>query len=62
VVYDDGRQASAFLDVTYSDRWIGRNGPIPWPACSSDLNPLDFFLCGDLKIMAYETPIRALEI
>jgi hypothetical protein len=36
------RQARAFLDATYPDRWIGRNGPIPWPARFTDLNPLDF--------------------
>ena len=28
----------------YHDRWIGRGGPVPWPARSPDLNPLDFYL------------------
>lgn len=34
------------LDMRYPERWIGRRGPVEWPARSPDLNPLDFF-CGD---------------
>src|ERR1700712_925566 len=29
--------------------FIGNRGNIPWPACSPDLTPLDFFLWGALK-------------
>ena len=35
-----------FLDATYPQRWIGRGGPVIWPARSPDLNPLDFFFGG----------------
>ena len=27
----------------FTDAWIGRGGPIPWPPRSPDLSPLDFF-------------------
>ncbi|GBN28044.1 hypothetical protein AVEN_71911-1 [Araneus ventricosus] len=31
-----------FLDETFPDRWIGRDGPTLWPPCSPDITPLDF--------------------
>ncbi|PSN32148.1 hypothetical protein C0J52_23854, partial [Blattella germanica] len=42
----------------FPDRWIGRGGPIPWPARSPDLNPLDYFLWGYLKSLVFETPVE----
>ena len=33
-----------FLDQTFPNRWIGRDGPIAWPPRSPDLTPLDFFM------------------
>jgi len=38
------------LNQMFPERWIGRSGPIIWPARSLDLTPLDFFLQGYLKI------------
>ncbi|KAL6417367.1 hypothetical protein ACFW04_014543 [Cataglyphis niger] len=35
--------------------WMGRYGPIRWPARSPDLNPLDFFLWGYCKEVIYKT-------
>ena len=35
-----------FLNETFPNRWIGRNGPTPWPPRSPDITPLDFFLWG----------------
>lgn len=35
------------LNKEFPNRWIGRGGPMAWPARSPDLNPLDFF-CGVL--------------
>ena len=32
---------------------MGRGGPIPWPARSPDLTPLDFWLWGYLKGIVY---------
>ncbi|GBM03348.1 hypothetical protein AVEN_256893-1 [Araneus ventricosus] len=38
-------------------RWIGRGGPIPWSPRSPDITPLDFFLWGYVKNIAYQSPI-----
>lgn len=51
-----------YLNDSY-DLWIGRRGPINWPANSPDLSPLDFFLWGYLKNKVYynrPTTIREL--
>ena len=41
--------------------WIGRNGPIPWPARSPDLSQLDFFLWGYIKNIVYAEKIRNIQ-
>lgn len=59
----DGAPAHFFIGVrnhlnsTYPGKWIGRSGPVAWPARSPDLNPLDFFVWGHLKSLVYETPV-----
>lgn len=50
-----------FLDATFPEHWIGRRGPVEWPARSPDLTPLDFFLWGYLKSKVYETQPASLE-
>lgn len=47
----------AELDRSFEDKWIGRGGPMPWPARSPDLNPLDYYLWGHLKSKVYSVPI-----
>ena len=42
-----------WLSKHLPDRWIGRRGPIEWPARSPDLTPPDFFLWGYLKDKVY---------
>lgn len=44
-----------FLSDHFGDQLISRGGPIPWPARSPDLSPLDFFLWGFLKEKVYAT-------
>lgn len=44
-----------FLHTVLPERWIGRRGPIEWPARSPDLTTLDFFLWGYLKSKVYDT-------
>jgi hypothetical protein len=44
-----------YLYTEFPDHWIGRGGPIHWPARSPDITPLDFFLWGFLKEKVYET-------
>ena len=49
--------ARHFLDAQFTNRWIGRNGPVAWPARSPDMNPLDFFFWGAMKDRVYATPV-----
>lgn len=42
------------IDATFGARWIGRGGPVAWPARSPDLTPLDFYLWGRIKEMVYK--------
>ncbi|KAJ4448499.1 hypothetical protein ANN_10515 [Periplaneta americana] len=55
------RTARWYLDRRFPDRWIDRGGPIAWPPCSPDLNPLDFYLWGHLKSLVYSSPVPDLE-
>lgn len=48
-----------FLNANYPNRWIGRLGPVGWPARSPDMTPLDFFLWGVMKQRVYSTPINS---
>jgi transposase len=50
-----------WLDTTFPGRWVGRRGPIEWPARSPDLSPLDFFLWGVIKDKVYAVKSRSLE-
>ena len=50
-----------FLNETFPNRWIGRNGPTPWPPRSPDITPLDFFLWGYVKDRVYRMPVRDVE-
>lgn len=43
------RQVRQVLHARYPDRWMGRGGPITWPARLPDLNVLDFFVWGHIK-------------
>ena len=43
------------LDEKLGERWIGRGGPVEWPARSPDLTVCDFFLWPYLKDKVYET-------
>ncbi|GFV09067.1 uncharacterized protein TNCV_2951491, partial [Trichonephila clavipes] len=49
------------LDTAYSDQWIGRGGPINWPARSHDLSFLDFFPWGHMKSVVYLSPVDSVE-
>ena len=51
-----------FLNNNYTNRWIGRRGPIAWPARSPDLNPLNFYLWGHLKTIVYDIPVATVEV
>ena len=38
-----------FLSEKFPDRVISRRTETPWPACSPDLSPLDFWFWGDME-------------
>ena len=47
------RRVCRFLNTHFPRRWVGRNGPIRWPARSPDLNPLDLYFWGHMKTLIY---------
>jgi len=49
----NARIVTNYLNQQFPGRWMGRYGPIHWPARSPDLNPLDFFLWGYCKEVIY---------
>lgn len=57
----NARVVTNFLNEQFPGRWMGRYGPIRWPARSPDLNPLDFFLWGHCKERVYQTLPEDLE-
>ena len=52
-----GSDVRRFLDATFPNRWIGRDGPKPWPPRSPDITRLDFFLWGCVKDKVFSTPV-----
>jgi Helix-turn-helix domain (DUF4817) len=62
----DGAPAHYAIDVrqwlnkNFTARWIGRRGPIDWPARSPDLTPADFFLWGYIKDTVYKNKPRTI--
>ena len=46
--------AREILNNVYNQRWIGRGGPVKWPARSPDLTSPDFCLWGYLKNEVYK--------
>jgi len=45
------------LDAIFPNRWIGRDGPTPWPPRSPDITPLYFFLWRYVKDKVFSTPV-----
>ena len=49
-----GSDVRLFLDATFPNRWIGRDGPIAWPPRSPDITPpLTSFYGGMLRTMCF---------
>ncbi|XP_011646544.1 uncharacterized protein LOC105433110 [Pogonomyrmex barbatus] len=44
------RRVREILDTHFPNRWIGRDCSIVWPARSPDLNVLDYFVWGYIKV------------
>jgi len=58
------RSVREWLQQRFPRRWIGRGDrhtPVPWPARSPDLTPMDFFLWGYIKELVYRTPSQSVD-
>jgi len=54
-----------FLDATFQNRWIGRDGPTPWPPRSPDITPpplLNSFYGGMLRTKCFRHQFQILQI
>jgi hypothetical protein len=40
----EGVTQKVLSGMHFPGRWVGRDGPIPWPPRSPDITPLDFYL------------------
>ena len=49
-----------WLNDIFDQQWIGRGGPMSWPARSPDLTPCDFYLWGDLKRRVYSCKVTSI--
>lgn len=56
------RPVREYLDEIFPGRWIGRRGPVEWPARSPDITPLDYFLWGYLKSKVFKTRPENVEV
>lgn len=50
-----------YLNFVLPGHWMGRGGPVGWPARSPDLTPPDFFLWGYLKCEVYKNNPNTIE-
>ena len=50
-----------YLNVTHGQQWIGRGGPVLWPARSPDLTCFHYFLWEYVKSLVYEAPVDSAE-
>jgi len=55
------RGVTNFLNYRFPGRWIGRCGPHHWPAKSSELSPLDYFVWGWMKEIVYSEKLETRE-
>jgi len=51
-----------FLDATFPNRWIGGDGPTPWPPRSPDITPLSSFYGGMLRTKCFRHQFQILQI
>jgi hypothetical protein len=56
------RNVRLHQNQTFGEQWIGRGGPVNWPARSPDLNPLEFWLRGHVEALVYSARINGLEV
>ena len=47
-----------WLERHFPEKWIGRRGPVDWPARLPDHTPLDFYVWSHLKHLVYASKRR----
>jgi len=57
-----GSHVRRSLDATFPNRWIGRDGPKPWPPGSPDITPLITFYWGMLRTKCFLHQFQILQI
>jgi len=58
-----GSDVRRFLDAIFPNRWIGRDGPTPWPPRSPDITPLWLlFMGGMLRTKCFGHQFQILQI
>ena len=62
IVFRRARVARRHLNRSFGRQWIGRRGPVNWPARSPNLNPPDFQLWWHLNTVVYSEPNNDLEL
>ena len=50
-----------FLNATFPNRWIGRDGPTPWPPRSPDIIHFTFFYGGILRTKCFRNQFQILQ-
>ena len=50
------------LNELFPHRWIGRDSEFSWPPRSPDMNPLDYYLWGDMKDFVYSGEINTRDV
>jgi hypothetical protein len=56
-----GRIMHGYLDATFQNHWLGRDGPLYCPPQSPDNTPLGFFLWSYVKDKIYATMVTGVE-
>jgi len=48
-----------YLNEFFTNRWLGRGGPVAWAQESPNLTTIDYYLWGHMKSLAYETKVES---
>jgi len=51
------RNVRNYLNESFPNRWLGRDGPVAWPPWSPDLTPVDYNFSCHMKTLVYETKV-----
>ena len=61
-LHTGGFTCSSVFDATFPNRWIGRDGPTPWPPLSPDITHLYFLFVGMLRTKRFRHQFQILQI